>query len=120
MERRKRLVRAVYRTMAVVATSFCAVAHAQWKPQFEAGFLHDTNLSRAQQSADRVSDSALTGRAALVRSFAAGQDADVSVGADARITAYDRSTGASFAALGVNGGWRRKLGLGLEAPWLGA
>ena len=106
--------------MALAATLLCTGAHAQWTPQFEAGFLHDTNLSRAQLPQDRVSDSALIGRAALARTYAAGEDADLSLGADVRITAYDRSTGASFAALGVNGGWRRKLGLGLQAPWIAA
>jgi hypothetical protein len=104
--------------MATAASLLCGSALAQWTPQFEAGFLHDTNLSRAQQPEDRVSDSALVARAAISRSFAAGEDADFNVGADARITAYDKSRGASFAALGVNVGWRKKLGLGLQAPWI--
>jgi hypothetical protein len=106
--------------MAIAAALVCTGARAQLAPQFEAGFLHDSNLSRAQRPEDRVSDSALTARAALGRTFAAGEDSDVSLAADAHITAYDKSNGASFGALGVNGGWRRKLGLGLEAPWIAA
>jgi hypothetical protein len=106
--------------MATAAALACTGAYAQWTPQFEAGFLHDTNLSRAQQPQDRVSDSALTARASILRSFPTGVDADATVGADARFIAYDKSRGASFAALGVNGGWRRKLGLGLTAPWVAA
>lgn len=106
--------------MATTAVLACSSAYAQWTPQFEAGFLHDTNLSRAQSPDDRITDSALTARAAIARSFATAGDADVTVSADARFVGYDKSRGASFAALGVNGGWRKKLGLGLTAPWVAA
>jgi hypothetical protein len=106
--------------MAMAVALFAGSVQAQWSPHFEAGYLHDSNLSRAQQPEDRIVDSAFVARAGLARAYAFGDDADVSVGADARLTAYSRSHGASFAALGVNGGWRRKLGLGLNAPWIAA
>jgi len=105
--------------MMLAAALFASAVQAQWSPQFEAGFLHDSNLSRAQRPEDRVADAALVARAGLVRTYAVG-DADLSVGADARSTAYSSSHGASLLALGVNGGWRRKLGLGLSAPWVAA
>jgi len=106
--------------MTMAAALFAGTVQAQWSPQFEAGFLHDSNLSRAQQPQDRIVDSALLARAALVRSFAPGDDSDLALGADARFTAYSRSHGASFAALGLKAGWRKKLGLGLNAPWIAA
>jgi hypothetical protein len=98
--------------------ALCGSAYAQWTPQYEAGLVHDTNLSRAQNPEDRIKDTALAARAALARAFQIGDYADASVGADVRLTRYTRSHGASFAAVGVNAGARRKLGLGLTAPWI--
>jgi hypothetical protein len=93
-------------------------AQAQWRSQFEAAFVHDSNLSRAQVAPDKVRDMALIAGARLARIYAVGDDADLSVGADARLTRYNKSHGASFASLGAIAGWRRKLGLGLTAPWI--
>ena len=103
--------------LSVVLALPCG-AHAQWTPQYELGLLHDTNLSRAQNSEDQIKDTALTARAALARAFPIADYADATVGLDARLTRYSASHGASFASLGANAGARRKLGLGLTAPWL--
>ncbi|HET7362653.1 MAG TPA: hypothetical protein VFJ70_03675 [Burkholderiales bacterium] len=101
-----------------MALALSCTAHAQWAPQYEAGYLYDTNLSRAQTSEDQIKDSALVARAALARAFPIADYADASVGLDARLTRYTKSHGASFVALGGSAGVRRKLGLGLTAPWI--
>src|SRR3954471_21965594 len=93
-------------------------AHAQWTAQYELGLVHDTNLSRAQGPEDQIKDTAVTARAAIARAFPIADYADATVGVDARLTRYRASHGASFASLGVNAGARRKLGLGLTAPWI--
>src|SRR5437660_810093 len=116
MRGKGRKLRAVCVSSAALA--LCCSAHAQWTPQYEAGFLYDTNLSRAQKDEDQIKDSALVARAALARAFAIGDYADGSVGVDARLTRYTKSHGASFVAVGANAGVRRKLGLGLTAPWI--
>lgn len=101
-----------------VLLGFSFGAHAQWTPQFEAGLVYDTNLSRAQNSEDQIKDTALVARAALARAFPIADYADGTFGVDARLTRYTKSHGASFASLGVNAGARRKLGLGRTAPWI--
>lgn len=101
-----------------VALAFGGSAHAQWTPQLELGLVHDTNLSRAQNPEDQIKDTALVARAALSRPFPIGDYADATAGVDARLTRYTKSHGASFASLGANAGARRKLGLGLTAPWI--
>ena len=100
------------------AFAFSASAQAQWTPQYELGLVHDTNLSRAQNPEDRIKDTALTARAAFTRAFPIADYADGTVGVAARLSRYTTSHGASFASLGVNAGARRKLGLGLTAPWV--
>lgn len=100
------------------ALAICCSAHAQWTPQFELGVVHDTNLSRAQNPEDQIKDTALVARAALARPFPVGDYADATLGVDVRLTRYTKSHGASFASLGANVGARRKLGLGLTAPWI--
>jgi hypothetical protein len=96
------------------------VALAQWQPQFDAGLLYDDNLPRAQLSSDIVHDFAAFGRASIGRSFAAGDWADFSLTFDGKALHYDRYEGASVLSLGATAGYRRKLGLGLTAPRLGA
>lgn len=98
-----------------LAVFFPLAAHAQWTPQYEAGIVHDSNFSRAQRETDQIGDTALTLRAAVDRAVG-----EVTVGADARLTRFVRSHGASFAAAGLNAGWRSKLGLGRDAPWIAA
>lgn len=104
--------------MALLAALLPALAHAQWSPQLEGGITHQTNFSRAQLEQDRIADTAITlgGSAERALPFAA----DLNIGADARLAQYIHSEGASFASAGVSGAWRRKLGLGLNAPWLAA
>jgi hypothetical protein len=100
--------------LAGAALSFAA--HAQWNPQVEAAVVHDTNFSRAQREQDRIADTALTLAGAAERPLPVGPD--IGFGVDARLAQYLHSEGASYAAAGVNGAWRGKLGLGLTAPRL--
>jgi hypothetical protein len=48
-------------------------AHAQWTAQYDAGVAHERNFSRAQLGADRISDTAITLRAALDRPLPLGE-----------------------------------------------
>src|SRR6202008_65791 len=43
---------------------------------------------------------------------------DLVLRAEARAARYDQYLGLDHAALGAGASWRRKLGLGLTAPWL--
>ena len=108
----------VCRLISVAALVLAAPAHAQWSSQFEAGYLYDDNLSRAQRPEDKIRDSALIARALLTRDFVLGADTDSHIGLDGRITRYSASHGASFVGLGLVAGARRKLGLGRTAPWV--
>src|ERR1051325_10156051 len=101
-----------------VALAFGGSAHAQWTRQLALGLVHDTNLSRAQNPEDQIKDTALVARAALSRPFPIGDYADATAGVDARLPRYTNSPGARFASLGAKPGPRRKLGLGLTAPWI--
>ena len=80
--------------------------------------MHETNFSRAQRAQDRIADTALLLSAGAERPLPFAPD--LSVGADVRLAQYADSHGASYAAAGVNGAWRSKLGLGATAPWLAA
>jgi hypothetical protein len=104
--------------LGVATLVLSASARAQWSSQLEAGYLHDDNFSRAQQSEDKIRESALFGRGLLTRGFALGADTDAHAGLEGRITRYSPSNGASFAAIGLLAGARRKLGLGATAPWI--
>jgi hypothetical protein len=95
-----------------------ASARAQWNSQLEAGYLHDDNFSRAQRSEDKIRESALFARGLLTRDFALGADSDGHLGLEGRLNRYNPSDGASFAAIGLLAGARRKLGLGATAPWV--
>ena len=97
-----------------------ACAHGQWRPDLGASFLYDDNLSRAQVSADIVSDFAAAARAGIGRAFDAGERGDFTLAFDVSAVRYFRFEGASVASLGVSAGYRRKLGLGLTAPRVSA
>lgn len=97
-----------------------AAALAQWSKQADIGVLHDSNFSRGQREGDIVADVALQARGALARTLALDAAADLTLAAEARTQQQARFNGASFASLGGVADYRRKLGLGLTAPWLQA
>jgi hypothetical protein len=94
-------------------------AAAQWTFDADLTRLYDNNLSRAQRESDIIRDRAWTARAALGRVFSF-DTWDTSVRGEARGARHDNYSGLDHAALGLGAGARRKLGLGLTAPWLAA
>ena len=105
------------RLLALLATAVPLTAAAQWTFDAEGARVYDDNLSRAQRESDIARDRAWTARAAIGRLFSIG-DGDAAVRAEFRGARYDHYSGLDHHALGVGAGWRRKLGLGLTAPWL--
>ena len=104
--------------MLLFVAAFPLAAGAQWRLEADGHRVYDDNLSRAQRSEDILDDSAWTGRVALARRLALG-DWDASVHVEGRAERYDEFSGLDRLALGLGGSARRKLGLGLTAPWLG-
>lgn len=98
----------------------CSPAAAQWSKHAELGMLHDTNFSRGQRDGDIVADYALHARGSVARTFSLDAAADLTLAAEARTQQQARFNGASFASLGGAADYRRKLGLGLTAPWVQA
>ena len=94
-------------------------AQAQWTLDAEAARIYDNNLSRAQKESDITRDRAWTAKAALGRIFSF-DNWDTSLRGEARGARQDHYSGLDHVALGVGAGARRKLGLGLTAPWLAA
>ena len=105
--------------IALVLAALPAAAVAQWTFDAEAARVYDDNLSRAQRDSDIIRDHALALRGALGRRFVVA-DGDLVLRGEARAARYDDYPGLDHAALGVGAAWRRKLGLGLTAPWLAA
>jgi hypothetical protein len=105
--------------LALVLAALPAAAVAQWRFDAEAARVYDDNLSRAQRDSDIIRDHALALRGALGRRFVVA-DGDLVLRGEARAARYDNYLGLDHAALGVGAAWRRKLGLGLTAPWLAA
>lgn len=84
------------------------------------GLAWDDNVGRTARSADARSDlvANLEGRAG-VRHVTAEQDR-LSAAATLRAEQFHRRDDLSEFAIGASLGWRRKLGLGLTSPWIGA
>ncbi len=100
-----------------VMAALPAAAAAQWTIDAEVSRVYDDNLSRAQRASDMIGDRALVARGALGRVFDAGEGT-LTARLEARAARYDNHGGLDYAALGLGAGWRRKLGLGLTAPWI--
>jgi hypothetical protein len=93
-------------------------ASAAWQFDVDAGFLYDSNLTRAYAPADIRADGAFTLDAAA-GSFSALSGADgLTLGADVRTEAYHRFHGLNLVGVGANAAYRHKFGLGYAAPWL--
>jgi len=105
--------------LALVAAALPAAAAAHWTLDADLARTYDDNLSRAQRESDIVRDHALALRGALGRQFVVA-GGDLVLRAEARGALYDDFPGLDHAALGAGAAWRRKLGLGLTAPWLAA
>lgn len=92
-------------------------AGAQWTFEAEAARRYDDNLSRAQRQSDIIRDRVWTAHGVLGHAFAVGT-ADLSLQAELRGARHDNYAGVDHRALGAGATWRRKLGLGLTAPWV--
>ncbi len=105
--------------LALFAAALPATAAAQWTLDAELARTYDDNLSQAQRDSDITRDHALALRGALGRGFVLA-GGDLVLRGEARAARYDDYRGLDHAALGAGASWRRKLGLGLTAPWLAA
>jgi hypothetical protein len=105
--------------LALLVAALPAAAAAQWTLDAQVARTHDDNLSRAQRESDIVGDRALALRGALGRAFVVA-DGDLVLRGEARAARYDDVLGLDHGAVGAGASWRRKLGLGLTAPWIAA
>jgi len=83
-----------------------------------AGFVHNTNLTRAAGVQDRRPDTALSAAGTFARYEALSGYDGVTVALDLRGEVYDRYSGLDFAGIGASASYRRKLGLGVTAPYV--
>ena len=109
----------MHRWVLLAAAAMPLAAAAQWTFDADGARVYDDNLSNAQMASDIIRDRAWLGRAAFGRTFAIGEW-DATVRAEARAARQDRYSGLDHLALGIGAGGRRKLGLGLTAPWIAA
>jgi hypothetical protein len=93
-------------------------ANAAWLLDVDAGFLYDSNLTRAYAPADIRADGAATLDVAAGESWVASDRNRFALSAEARGEFYDRFTGLDFIGLGFTAAYRHKFGVGLEVPYL--
>jgi len=86
----------------------------------ELRYAHDDNLTLASQRADRLDDHSIEGTVDAGMSLALDHDDSIAVGATLRGAAYARFALLDATSLGAYATYRRKLGLGLTTPWVGA
>lgn len=105
---------------AIVLSVICApgTACAQWSIDAQGTRLHDSNVPRAQLASDVMGDSVTRVSVAASRELYAGADSSIAFTGEAAVAAYDRFHSLSNTSLGALLTARRKLGLGLTAPWL--
>ena len=94
-------------------------AEASWVVDMDAAIVHDDNLTNAQEVFDVVGDWALTVSAAA--GYRLQLDGYSSLTIRARIDGekYFDVSGLDNLFLGLEAAYRRKLGLGYDAPWIG-
>ena len=111
-------VHTVHAACALAIGCASGVANASWLFDVDAGFLYDSNLTRAYAPADVRADGAFT-LDATAGSFWALSGADgLTLGADFRTEAYHRFHGLNLVEAGASAAYRHKFGLGYAAPWL--
>lgn len=110
-------MRAMRMLVGLLAPALPFAVAAQVAFDGQLSYDYDDNRSNAQRAADIVGDRALTGRGALRRLFSLAEG-DGAVGLEAYGAGHDRFSGLDHLGVGLSATWRRKLGLGLAAPWL--
>jgi hypothetical protein len=107
--------RAAY-VLVVACTS--SAANAAWQFDVDAGFLYDSNLTRAYEPADIRADSAFTLDGAAGSFWALSGADGLTLTADARTEAYHRFHGLNLLGVGASAAYKHKFGLGYAAPWI--
>jgi len=103
---------------ALVVACGSSASNASWQFDVDAGFLYDSNLTRAYAPADIRADGAFT-LAGAAGSFWALSGADgLTLTADARAEAYHRFHGLNLLGIGATAAYKHKFGLGYAAPWI--
>ena len=110
-----RLRRAAVALIAA-ALPFCALGETFYGADVR--YAHDDNLTLAAASPDRLGDSLLTAGGHAGRFAVLANDDSVSVQAGVHATGYTRYSLLDAASIDAAASYRRKLGLGLTAPWL--
>jgi hypothetical protein len=103
---------------AALAVTMACHAGAERIFDIDAGVVHDSNLTRAQNAADVRPDAAATMSVTAGEFFAPTGNDGVTLVAFARGEAYRRYHGLDNLALGGRVYARHKFGLGYDAPWL--
>ena len=85
---------------------------------FQAGAFHDSNLTRAQDSADIRADRAAAVSASVGKYFALTGTDGLTLTIAVRSEVFDRYSGLSHVDIGAGGTYRHKFGLGFDAPWI--
>jgi hypothetical protein len=110
---------AASRAAALALVCAAALARAQ---TFDAGveIAHDSNVTRGQLPEDVLHDSYVDAHAAWTWRRDLTDFDTLDAGVTMRGGQYARYTRLSYAAVDGTLAWRRKLGVGLTEPWIGA
>ncbi len=104
----------------VLALGWPACALSSWLLDAEAGWMHDSNLPRAQLPSDVKGGSALSVSLSGGYFFALDERNGVTLSADARAMRHLQYSGLDLDSLGGTVGLKHKLGLGPFVPWVSA
>ena len=109
------------RTLALLLCAGSMPLHAQSLfADVAVGALHNSNLTRAQAPQDRRADASFEATVSAGSYFALSGYDGLTLAIDLRADRHDRFRGLDVAALGASASYRRKLGLGLAAPYVAA
>ena len=103
--------------VAAAASAWTAALRAEWIVDIGAAGRYDSNLTRAQDAADRRPDRALTFAASVARHESLSGYDGIRFGIDLRAELHDRYRGLDFIGIGASASYRRKFALGLTAPY---
>jgi hypothetical protein len=106
--------------LALAAAMLVPCARAEPEPALGIALAYDSNVTRAQQQGDIRADTALEALAALEWYAVTDRDDVLEGVAGLRGRRFLRFDGLSSAAVEARLAWRRKLGLGLTAPFVAA
>lgn len=105
-------------TVCVAACLLSQIACGEWVADVAAGGAYNSNLTRAQHAPDRRPDHAFAFSTSITRYEALSGYDGLALGVDVRGEAYRRYRGLDFIGIGASASYRRKLALGLTAPYV--